>query len=71
MSFTSDKPVTLLLFLMSRILVDDTVEIHRKLPFARVLTWTFLNTERDSALACSQLASSRYAVCCYHDNGIM
>jgi inositol 1,4,5-triphosphate receptor type 1 len=41
------------------ILCNDNIGlIHRKLPFARVLTWTYLNTERDSMTACSQLASS-------------
>uniref|UniRef100_A0A1X7V711 Ion transport domain-containing protein n=1 Tax=Amphimedon queenslandica TaxID=400682 RepID=A0A1X7V711_AMPQE len=41
------------------ILANEKIVSHRKLPFVRLLTWTFLNTERDSALACSQLASSR------------
>ena len=45
---------------LDRILADERTAIYRKLPFARILTWTFLNTERDSALACSSLASSRY-----------
>uniref|UniRef100_A0A1X7TEF3 Uncharacterized protein n=1 Tax=Amphimedon queenslandica TaxID=400682 RepID=A0A1X7TEF3_AMPQE len=41
------------------ILANEKIVSHHKLPFVRLLTWTFLNTERDSALACSQLASSR------------
>ena len=47
------------LFNFQRILSEDNIPIHRKLPFARMLTWTHLNTERDSVQACSMLASNR------------
>ncbi len=42
-----------------RIMLNDDIPVHRKLPFARLLTWTHLNTERDSLFSCIQLAECR------------
>lgn len=43
--------------LVNRILANRKIEDHQKLPFIRVLTWTYLFTERDSASDCSELTS--------------
>ena len=42
------------------IITDDTIITPRKFPFIRVLTWTYLITEMDSAEACSTLISTKY-----------
>jgi inositol 1,4,5-triphosphate receptor type 1 len=48
-------PITDLLEIMTN---DKITIIHHKLPFTKILTWTYLNTDRDSLATCSELASS-------------
>ena len=47
------------LLLVCSVLLDSDIPIHRKIPFARLITWTYLNTERDSLVCCIRLAKCR------------
>jgi inositol 1,4,5-triphosphate receptor type 1 len=45
--------------LLEIISCDKIGAIHYKLPFTRILTWTYLNTDKDSSATCAQLATNK------------
>ena len=52
--------ITTLLLLLYRILVNSDVIKYRKLPFIRILTWTYLDTGSGSNAVCSDKLRDRY-----------
>ena len=46
----------------SRIIADTSIACDRKVPFARILTFTYLLTERDCGQACATIAQNMLAL---------